>query len=157
MFSTQVELDSDLRCHRNIRGLEEFLNKANRSLLWYLVSINDISAWFYTVDFLLLTWELFRPCLVLVRCPAWKKKRKTSFANVFTQIQIFAPWQSHLPIQKHCVNPALIVLMSSFRFYFTNLAYNALVREIDKDRTGANIKKMKTNMKNYYIINYITR
>ena len=155
MFSTQVELDSDLRCHRNIRGLEEFLNKANRSLLWYLVSINDISAWFYTVDFLLLTWELFLPCLVLLRCP--EKKRKTSFANVFTQIQIYAPWQSHVPTQKHHVNPALIVLMSSFRFNFTCVAYNALVREIDKDRTGANIKKMTTNMKNYYIINYITR
>ena len=157
MFSTQVELDSDLRCHRNIRGLEEFLNKANRSLLWYLVSINDISAWFYTIDFLLLTWELFLPCLVLVRCPAWKKSEKPL-------LQTFSPRYKFLhldrviyPFKKHRVNPALIVLMSSFRFNFTYLAYNALVREIDKDRTGANIKKMKTNMKNYYIINYITR
>ena len=43
MCLRQVELDSYLRCHRNERGLEEFLNKANRSLLRYLVSINDIS------------------------------------------------------------------------------------------------------------------
>ena len=40
---------------------------------------------------------------------------------------------------KHHVNPALIVLMSYFRFNFTYLAYNTLVREIDFDRTGANI------------------
>ena len=81
MFSTQVELDSDLRCHRNIRGLEEFLNKANRSLLWYLVSINDISAWFYTVDFLLLTWELSLPCLVVLRCP---KKSEINLLQTFS-------------------------------------------------------------------------
>ena len=72
------------------------------------------------VDFLFLTWELFLPCLVLLRCP--KKKGKTSFTNVFTQIQIYAPRQSHVPIQKHHVNPALIVLMSYFRFNFTYLA-----------------------------------
>ena len=85
-----------------------------------------------------------------------KKKAKNLFCKRFYPDTNFCTL-TESPIQKHCVNPALIVLMSSFRFYFTNLAYNALVREIDKDRTGANIKKMKTNMKNYYIINYITR
>ena len=154
MFLTQVELDSYLRCHRNIRGLEEFLNKANRSLLRYLVSINDIIGFIRLIFYFLLGSFFF---LVFSFFVVLKKKRKTSFANVFTQIQIYAPWQSHLPIQKHHVNPALIVLISSFRFNFTYLTYNALVREIDKDRTGANIKKMTTNMKICYIIIYITR
>ena len=50
-------------------------------------------------------------------------------------------------------------IMSSFpfNFSFSNLAYNTLVRKIDSDRTGANIEKMTTNMKNYYIINCFTR
>ena len=154
MCLRQVELDSYLRCHRNERGLEEFLNKANRSLLWYLVSINDIIGFIRLIFYFLLGSFFF---LVFSFFVVLKKRRKTSFANVFTQIQIYAQWQSHLPIQKYHVNPALIVLMSSFRFNFTYLAYNALVREIDKDRTEANIKKMTTNMKIYYIIIYITR
>ena len=33
MFLTQVELDPYLRCHQNVKGLEEFLNKTNTGLL----------------------------------------------------------------------------------------------------------------------------
>ena len=33
IFLTQVELDPYLSCHRNVRGLEEFLNKTNTGLL----------------------------------------------------------------------------------------------------------------------------
>ena len=33
MFLTQAELKPYLRCHRNVRGLEEFLNKTNTGLL----------------------------------------------------------------------------------------------------------------------------
>ena len=80
MFLTQVELDSYLRCHRNIRGLEEFLNKANRSLLRYLVSINDIIGFIRLIFYFLLGSFFF---LVLSFFLVLKKKAKNLFCKRF--------------------------------------------------------------------------
>ena len=90
------------------------------------------------VNFLFLTWELFLPCLVLLRCP---KKREKPLLQTFLPRYKFMHLDRVMYPLKHHVNPALIVLMSYFRFNFTYLAYNTLVREIDSDRTGANILK----------------
>ena len=80
MFLTQVELDSYLRCHRNIRGLEEFLNKANRSLLRYLVSINDIIGFIRLIFYFLLGSFFF---LVLSFFLVLKKKSEKPLLQTF--------------------------------------------------------------------------